>query len=64
MTKLLETLLPWGPVLFGVLLLAPMAAAVMNEMAFPATTGFPSLYLTIPIGFTWGLVAKMKGQWL
>lgn len=64
MTKLLKLLLPWGPVFFGVLLLAPMAAAVMDKMAFPATAGFPSLYLAIPVGLLWGLVAKMRGQWL
>jgi len=64
MNRILQLLLPWGPVFFGVLLLAPMAAALMDEMAFPATTGFPSLYLAIPLGFTWGLVAKLRGQWL
>ena len=56
--------MPWGPVFFGVLLFAPMAAAVMDNMAFPITAGFPSLYLAIPIGFIWGLVAKVRGRWL
>jgi hypothetical protein len=64
MTKLLEVLLPWGPVFFGVLLFAPMAAAVMDKTAFPAIAGFPSLYLAIPVGLIWGLVAKVRGQWL
>jgi len=64
MAKLLEFLLPWGPVFFGVLLFAPMAAAVMDKLEFPATAGFPSLYLALPIGLIWGLVAKARGQWL
>lgn len=64
MSKLLERMLPWGPVFFGVLLLAPMAAAVLDEMALPAATGFPSLYLALPIGLAWGLLAKQRGQWL
>jgi hypothetical protein len=64
MSKFLQLLLPWGPVFFGVLLLAPMAAAVMDEMAFPTAAGFPSLYLAIPVGLGWGLVAKLRGQWL
>ena len=64
LTKLLETLLPWGPMFFGVLLFAPMAAAVMDEMAFPAAAGFSSLYLAIPVGLFWGLVAKVRGRWL
>lgn len=64
MKKLIEFLLPWGPVFFGILLFAPMLASVMDEMAFPATAGFPSLYLALPLGFIWGLVAKARGQWL
>lgn len=64
MKKLLESLLPWGPVFFGILLFAPMLAAVLDEMAFPASSGFPSLYVTIPLGLIWGLVAKSRGQWL
>ena len=64
MNKLLEFLLPWGPVFFGLFLFAPMAAAVMDKMAFPAMAGVPSLYLAIPVGLLWGLVAKMRGQWL
>ena len=64
MSKFLEFLLPWGPVFFGVLLLAPMAAAVLDEMALPVATGIPSLYLAIPVGLAWGLLAKRRGQWL
>jgi len=64
MKKLLEFLLPWGPVFFGSMLFAPMFASVMDSMAFPAAAGFPSLYLAIPLGVVWGLVAKVRGQWL
>lgn len=64
MAKLLEFLLPWGPVFFGVLLFAPMLAAVLDEMTFPAMAGIPSLYLTLPAGLVWGFVAKARGQWL
>jgi hypothetical protein len=64
MAKFLKVLMPWGPVLFGVVLFAPMAAAVLDKMAFPATAGFPSLYLALPVGLIWGLVAKVRGQWL
>jgi len=64
MEKLLEILLPWGPVFFGVLLFAPMLAAVLDKIAFPAAAGFPSLFLTIPLGLVWGITAKIRGQWL
>ena len=64
MAKFLKVLMPWGPVFFGVLLFAPMAAAVLDKMAFPAIAGFPSLYLALPVGLIWGFVAKIRGQWL
>ena len=64
MEKFLEFVLPWGPVFFGILLFAPMLAAVLDKIAFPASAGFPSLYLAIPLGLVWGLVAKARGQWL
>lgn len=64
MARLLELLLPWGPVFFGVLLFAPMLAAVMDTVSFPEAAGFPSLYLALPLGLIWGTVAKLRGQWL
>ena len=64
MASLLKVFLPWGPVFFGVVLFAPMAAAVLDKMQFPANAGFPSLYLALPVGLIWGFVAKVRGQWL
>ncbi len=64
MKNLLETLMPWGPVFFGLLLFAPMLAAVLDTVSFSAAMGIPSLYLTLPLGAIWGLVAKQRGQWL
>ena len=64
MKKLLEILLPWGPVFFGILLFAPMLAAVLDKITFPVSAGFPSLYLAVPLGLIWGFVAKARGRWL
>ena len=64
MAKLLKFLFFFAPVIFGGVLFNPMAVAVMDKMAFPATAGFPSLYLALPVGLIWGLVAKVRGQWL
>ena len=64
MKKLLEILLPWGPVFFGILLFAPMLAAVLDKIAFPVSAGFPSLYLAVPLGVIWGFCAKARGRWL
>ena len=64
MKNLLDFLMPWGPVFFGLLLFAPMLAAVLDNTSFPVAAGIPSLYLTLPLGAIWGLVAKQRGQWL
>ena len=64
MKNLLDFLMPWGPVFFGLLLFAPMLAAVLDNTSFPEAAGIPSLYLTLPLGAVWGLVAKQRGQWL
>ncbi|MEP6389461.1 MAG: hypothetical protein ABJ056_06020 [Halioglobus sp.] len=64
MDALLEKLLSWGPVFFGVCLFAPMLAAVLNTYGFEAAFGVPSLTVTLPLGFVWGLVAKITGRWL
>jgi hypothetical protein len=64
MKNLLEILMPWGPVFFGILLFAPMLAAVLDKTSFSAAAGIPSLYLTLPLGAIWGLIAKQRGQWL
>lgn len=62
--RLLELLMPWGPVFFGALILAPMVAAVMDHTGFAVSAGIPSLYLVMPLAVCWGLVAKVRGQWL
>lgn len=64
MENLLKFLMPWGPVFFGLLLFAPILAAVLDETSFSAVVGIPSLYLTLPLGAIWGLVAKRRGLWL
>jgi hypothetical protein len=64
MKNLLEFLMPWGPVFFGVLLFAPMLAAVLDNTSFSAAAGIPALYLALPLGAIWGLIAKQRGQWL
>lgn len=51
---LIEALMPWGPVFFGLLILAPMWAAA---------TGL-SLPLLMALGGAWGLLAKIRGRWV
>ena len=54
MTSLLEKLLPWGPVLFGGLIFAPMWSAALDIR----------LPIMMAIGLVWGFVAMQRGRWL
>jgi hypothetical protein len=64
MKVLIESLLPWGPVFFGGLIFAPVVAALLDRAELTITAGIPSLYIALPLGLAWGLVAKTRGQWL
>ena len=61
MKKLLEILLPWGPVFFGILLFAPHACGSIGQNRVSGVSGIPSLYLAVPLGLIWGFVAKKPG---
>ena len=64
MDTLLEKLLPWGPVFFGVCLFAPMLASVMKNYGFEEAIAVPFLAISLTLGFIWGWVAKTRGRWL
>jgi len=51
---IIEKLMSWGPVFFGVLIFAPM---------WSAATG-TSLPLMLAIGAGWGYLAKVRGRWI
>lgn len=61
--RALETILPWGPVFFGLLLFAPMWAAAMDALAITLPLGIPNLALTLVVGGAWGLRAKLRENW-
>ena len=54
MKTVIEKLMPWGPVFFGVLIFSQM---------WSAATGI-SLPLTMAVGLVWGFVAMKRGRWL
>ena len=64
MMTILQKLVNWGPVFFGVLIFAPMWAAAMQAtgLAFPGNTS--NLLVLMIIGGAWGTVAKFRGRWL
>ena len=62
--KSLERLLPWGPVFFGLLIFAPMLAAVLEAAGVTQVAGITPLAAAMVLGGAWGLVAKTRGRWL
>ncbi|MEH6636331.1 MAG: hypothetical protein V7700_12465 [Halioglobus sp.] len=64
MVGLLEKLMPWGPVFFGVLIFAPMWSAAIDAAAVTLPYGLPSLTVTLVVGLLWGITAKIRGRWL
>jgi len=64
MMQALEKLMPYGPVFFGVLIFAPMWAAVLDAAGLTAFSGLPNIALTMALGFCWGCLAKSRGRWL
>jgi hypothetical protein len=64
MFVIIEKLMPWGPVFFGVLVFAPMWSAVLDATAVVLPAGAPNLALTLVVGLTWGFIAKARGRWL
>lgn len=64
MFVIIEKLMPWGPVFFGVLIFAPMWAALMDASGVILPSGTPNLALTLVVGITWGFIAKTRGRWL
>lgn len=64
MMNLVEKILPWGPLAFGILIFAPMWAAALDALGVAPPYGVTNLALTLVIGIGWGIIAKQRGQWL
>ena len=62
MLPLISRLASWGPVFFGLLLFAPVAAAVLDASGF--SLGVPNLLPMLLLGGGWGVVARYRGRWL
>ena len=57
----LETLVGWGPVLFGVGFLAPLTAQSLEALALGAPFGMSPLVFGLILGGGAGLIAKLRG---
>jgi len=63
-SNLIEKIMPWGPLIFGVCIFAPMWAAALDVAAITLPYQIDNLSFTLVLGLAWGLVAKLRGRWL
>ena len=63
MMKVISFLNKCGPLFFGVLILAPVLAEIMNlyNFSFPIIS---NIVFSLLLGFSWGLIATIRGSWI
>lgn len=62
--KILETIGPWGPVLFGFGFLTPLIAQVLERSEVALPLGLTPLMVGLLMGPALGLAAKLRGRWV
>lgn len=63
MNKILEILIRFGPLLFGVLFLAPVLTEIMDKLSL-SVPYLTNLTFSLIVGFFWGTFASLKGSWV
>ena len=63
MVKVISFLNKCGPLFFGVLILAPVLVEIMNlyNFSFPIIS---NIVFSLLLGFSWGLIATIRGSWI
>jgi len=61
--KVISFLNKCGPLFFGVLILAPVLVEIMNlyNFSFPIIS---NIVFSLLLGFSWGLIATIRGSWI
>ena len=61
--KLISFLNKCGPLFFGLFILAPVIVEIMNlyNFSFPIIS---NIYFALLLGFSWGLIATIRGSWI
>ena len=62
--KILTTIGPWGPLLFGVGFLAPLIAQIIERAGVTPPLGLAPLMVGLIVGPALGLAAKLRGRWI
>ena len=63
MNKILEILIRFGPLLFGVLFLALVLTEIMDKLSL-SVPYLTNLTFSLIIGFFWGTFASLRGSWV
>ena len=63
MNKILEILIRFGPLLFGVLFLATVLTEIMDKLSL-SVPYLTNLTFSLIIGFFWGTFASLRGSWV
>ena len=61
---LLRKAYAWGPVLFGIGLIAPFTAQALDAAEMSAPFGMDNVAFGLAVGIGLGLVAKARGSWV
>lgn len=64
MITILKKLMPWGPVFFGLFIMAPLIDQVLTNIGLIPAMGISNLQIGIATGLVWGLIAKVGGRWI
>lgn len=64
MKAVLQTINPWGPLLFGLGFLAPLFATLVAQTGAAPAIGLSPPQFGFALGAAWGLYAKLRGSWL
>ena len=61
--KFISFLNKCGPLFFGLFILAPVLVEIMNlyNFSFPIIS---NIVFSLLLGFSWGLIATIKGSWI
>jgi hypothetical protein len=62
--SVVKTLFYFGPLFFGLAILAPLTAQVMTRFDWVAPAGLTPLEFGLMLGGVLGLVATIRGRWI
>jgi hypothetical protein len=62
--SIITSLFSIGPLLFGLIIMAPFIAALMGLAGISAPFGLTPLQTGLIIGFVWGSIATKRGSWI